>query len=258
MPRCRAEVAAVRPYGRAVMLELHAPRIASVASPGQFVHILCGGDSGRVLRRPFSIFSAVGGGLSVLLKQVGPGTRWLAERREGEVLDVLGPLGRGFTCESEGSPALVAGGTGIAPLHFLASRLTEAGAAPWLFWGMESGDDFGALPEEIAGEMEVSSCCMDGKGRKAGTALDIFFSSGRGGRERVYACGPAAMLRGLVEPCRERGEMVEVSLEERMACGLGACQGCAVPVLVPAGGYLMACKDGPVFDAARIDWGRMA
>jgi dihydroorotate dehydrogenase electron transfer subunit len=257
MRRCRAEIAAVRPYGRAVMLEMQAPRIASAAVPGQFVHILCGDDSGRVLRRPFSIFAVRGSRLAVLLKEVGSGSHWLAERREGEALDILGPLGRGFTYRPEGRPALVAGGTGIAPLHFLALRLAEAGAAPRLFWGMEGGSDFGPLPEEIAGELETRSCCMDGEGREAGTALDIFFSATRDRNLQVFACGPAPMLRRLAESCRDLGETLEVSLEERMACGVGACQGCAVPVRSPSGGYYMACKDGPVFEAGQVDWGRI-
>ncbi len=257
MRQCRAEITAVRPYGRALMLELQAPEVASCAVPGQFIHILCGDDSGRVLRRPFSIFEAGDSRLAVLLKEVGSGSHWLGKRREGEALDILGPLGRGFTYEPGGSPALVAGGTGIAPLHFLAVRLTEEGAAPRLFWGMEGGSDFGPLPEEIAGGLEISSCSMDGEGREEGTALDIFFSQPGDEKRRVYACGPAAMLRRLVESCRDLGEKVEVSLEERMACGVGACQGCAVPVLSPVGGYRMACRDGPVFAAEQIDWRRI-
>ncbi len=257
MWQCPAELLENRPYGQAHLLELLAPDIASSAQPGQFVHVSCGGDAGRVLRRPYSIFAARGDLLSILVKRVGPGSDWLAERIVGEVLDVLGPLGRGFTGGPEGRSALIAGGTGIAPLHFLARRMSEEGASPCLFWGMESGGYFGSLPTELAGETELLTCSMDGSDGERGTVLDLFFSRPPDNHEAVYACGPAGMLRRLEEACRVSGKPLQVCMEERMACGVGACQGCAVPVCEPEGCYRMACSDGPVFEAREIDWERV-
>lgn len=252
-----AQVLTNRGCGRAHLVEFLSPGIASAARPGQFVHVLCGDDSGRVLRRPYSIFSAREGRVSILLREVGPGSRWLAERVPGDRLDVMGPLGRGFTTAGTDRPALVAGGTGIAPLHFLASSLTGEGRSPRLIWGMEGGDDFGPLPGELAGEVELQACSMDGFRGEQGTALDSFFSGGPEEYDAVFACGPVVMLKRLEEALRSAGTPLEVCLEERMACGVGACQGCAVPVRDVPGGYRMACRDGPSFPAHSIDWERM-
>jgi dihydroorotate dehydrogenase electron transfer subunit len=109
MQQCLAELLESRPYGQAHLLELSAPGIASSACPGQFIHVFCGSDAGRVLRRPYSIFAAWGDRLLILVKRVGPGSDWLADRLAGEVLDILGPLGRGFTGAPEGRCSIPAG-----------------------------------------------------------------------------------------------------------------------------------------------------
>ncbi len=253
----RAEVLKNRRCGLARLIEFSAPGIAAGAGPGQFVHVLCGDDSGRVLRRPYSVFSAERGRVSVLLKPVGPGSEWLAARGPGEALDVLGPLGRPFGRPPAGRPALVAGGTGIAPLAFLASFLAGEGRGSRLFWGMEGGEDFGPLPGELAARLELEHCSLDGRGGAAGTVLDRFLGQGIEEYSSVYACGPAAMLKRLAAAVSGSGRPLEVCLEERMACGVGACQGCAVPVRSVPGGYGMACRDGPTFPASEIDWERM-
>ncbi len=258
MELSRAEVLSNRRCGLACLVEFDSPGIASSAGPGQFVHVLCGSDSGRVLRRPYSIFSAGEGRVAILLKRVGPGSEWLAEREPGDALDVLGPLGRAFPRPGEGNTALVAGGTGIAPLHFMASSLAAGGRRARLFWGMEGGEDFGSLPGDLAGCMELEACSMDGLRGEAETVLDRFFSTGIEGYSSVYACGPVPMLKRLEGALSGTGTPLEVCLEERMACGLGACQGCAVPVRSTPGGYKMACREGPAFPAHEIDWERMA
>jgi dihydroorotate dehydrogenase electron transfer subunit len=134
--------------------------------------------------------------------------------------------------------------------------MSEEGTSPRLYWGMESSDGFGSLPAELAGEMELCACSMDGPDSERRTVLDLFFSRPTDEHEAVYACGPAGMLQRLEEACRVSGKPLQVCMEERMACGVGACQGCAVPVRQPAGGYRMACRDGPVFAAQEIDWER--
>ena len=251
--RLQAGLERARGYGSAVLLELAAPEIAARAVPGQFVQVLCGDDSPRVLRRPYSIFYAAEGLVSLLVKPVGKGSRWLAERRRGDVLDLVGPLGKGFEVEG-GEVGLVAGGTGIAPLYFLAARLAGSGGKPRLFWGMESGGEFEDLPRELERSMGANVATMDGSLGKAGSVLDALPPWGDTGFRALCACGPLGMLRALRRYCDEGGIPLQVSLEERMACGVGACQGCAVPVKEDPPGYRMVCRDGPVFDAEDLDW----
>jgi len=256
--RLRAAVTAVERHGEAVLLRMKAPEIASTANPGQFVHVLCGEDSPRVLRRPYSVFQAEGEECSILFKVAGAGSRWLAGRRVGDDLDVIGPLGRGFRQELlSGDVALVAGGTGIAPLHFLALALREEGLECSLFWGMEKSSDFGSLPKRLGELQQGRLATMDGSRGEKGTVLGLLEAEGLGGFKAVCACGPQAMLGQLHRLCEKEGIPLQVSVEERMACGVGACQGCAVPVLDDPPGYRMACRDGPVFPASELDWGRM-
>ncbi len=256
--RLRAVVEEVRGCGDAALLRVGAPEIAASAAPGQFVHIICGEDSPRVLRRPYSVFSVEGGTLGILLKVTGAGSRWLACRRPGDPLDILGPLGRGYASAAAGEEvALVAGGTGIAPLHFLAVELRREGVGCRLFWGMESASDFGHLPHRLGDLADTRLATMDGTLGAAGTVLDLLGDSGLDGVARAYACGPSAMLKPLHRLCEEAGIPLQVSVEERMACGVGACQGCAVPVVDDPPGYRMACRDGPVFPSVELDWERI-
>jgi dihydroorotate dehydrogenase electron transfer subunit len=173
-------------------------------------------------------------------------------------LDLLGPLGRGFTLPDEGKSFLVAGGAGIAPLHFLANRMIENGMRPVVFWGEEADDEYGDLPCQLGEEMELHLACMDGSGDHEGSVVGMFEELNGGGIGGVYACGPRGMLAALAAVVGEEGLAdLQVSMEERMACGVGACRGCVVPAVEPSGGYLTACKDGPVFFGRELDWRRI-
>jgi dihydroorotate dehydrogenase electron transfer subunit len=162
--------------------------------------------------------------------------------------DIIGPLGRGFTPGRGGRAVMVAGGLGIAPMPLLAKKLSSLGVPSILLYGCRDKGQLLATPGiKTAISTENGSC-----GRR-GRVTDLLEERLRqGGACRVYACGPWAMLKQVSLVCREHKTPCQVSLEARMACGVGACQGCAVKAA--GGGYLHVCSDGPVFDSRRIDW----
>lgn len=254
MPRrFPAKVVEKRDYGCASELIFRVPD-SFRPRPGQFVHILCGGE-GRILRRPYSVFRRSEKTASVLVREAGGGSAWLRGRKLGETLDILGPLGRGFDVEGDGKSYLVAGGTGIAPLVFLHASLRERGVETVLLWGMESADEYGSLPGELAEEADLYLATLDGSLGIRGTVVDLVMKGEATVGCRIYACGPRPMLVALVERLPPKGIAgLQVSVEERMACGLGVCRGCVVPAARPLGGYLTVCRDGPVFRGEELDW----
>ncbi len=251
-----ATIAERNSFGCSVELVLETPR-GFEASPGQFVHVLCGGD-GRILRRPFSVSVSHNGGLALLVRPVGEGSRWLCSREVGEELDFLGPLGRGFNINETRENVLIAGGAGIAPLRFLAMEMRKRGLRTLLCWGMDGGEDFGRLPDIIAEESGLYVSTRDGKRGFRGSVLELLDALEVDRNAAFYACGPREMLADLVRGLGD-GELerTQVSVEERMACGVGACRGCAVPSARPGAPYLTACREGPVFFAHELDWERM-
>ncbi len=254
MPQFEGEITDILRYGQGTLLSISAD-IPS-AEPGQFAHLLCGDDAQRVLRRPFSIMDCGDRVLTILVKVVGGGTAWLADRKAGERLDGIAPLGKGFNLNAFSKPLLVAGGTGVAPIHFLARSLAAVLAnAPKLLWGLNCGEDFGKLPAKIAGELDVELATCDGSAGLAGTAVDLLERELAGGEyDGIFACGPQPMLTAL-RPLLERYRLpCQVSVEQRMACGIGACYGCAVRRSGPQEAYLRACLDGPVFDYTALAW----
>jgi dihydroorotate dehydrogenase electron transfer subunit len=253
----RAPVVERRDYGCASEVVFRVPPGFSL-HPGQFLHLLCEGE-GRIVRRPFSVFRHRGETASVLVREAGGGSAWLRRRRPGDELDVLGPLGRGFDPPVEGEEViLVAGGVGVAPLACLGRWLRERGGRVTFLWGMESGAEYGTLPEVLAEELDLRLATADGSRGEEGTVLDLLPPKTPPVGRRYYACGPRPMLLALAERLSPGGlSSLQVSVEERMACGLGACRGCAVPAADPPGGYLAACRDGPVFRGEELDWHRL-
>lgn len=224
---------------------LDAPEFAGSAAAGQFAHVYI---PGRTLRRPISICRADKnrGTLRLVFQVRGTGTAELAGARAGDRLDILAPLGRGFPLAvPEKKVLLVGGGIGTPPLLELAAHYKKNAVACLGFRnraGMILEQDFAALGADVRIATE------DGSAGEKGYATELL----RPGEvfDRIYACGPSAMLGAVCKIAREMEIPCDISLEERMACGVGACLGCACGLLDARGNgyYGHVCKDGPVFD----------
>ena len=249
---CRAE----RRGADIVRLDLETPEIAGPAAPGQFVMAACGTNRDPLLRRPISVHDGPGEGrLALLIRVVGRGTALLAALREGDALSLIGPLGRGFgPAPEQGEVALVGGGIGAAPLLFLARRLSAQGKTPLILLGASCADEAKMLQQDfLALDCPVQVSTDDGGLGHHGFVTELLPALSDT-VAKIYTCGPPPMMAATARFCAERGIACEVSLETRMACGLGACLGCAVPAPGGTGRYRHVCKDGPVFDASEAAW----
>ncbi len=255
-------------------LVLYAPRIVPTARPGQFVMIRVASEgSDPLLSRPFSFhrLHKDDGLFEILLRVVGTGTRILSQRPPGSTLDVVGPLGRGFTPPSGPGEtvALVAGGIGIAPLWALLDELTAKTHKNhrdqlYVFYGARTRTELVPLsPLKRLGVSLVVST-DDGSAGEQATVVEALarrHETGMVPLDRLYACGSLPMQVSLARWASGRGILVEMSLESMMACGIGACLGCALPAVDPedpqAERYVHVCTDGPVFDPGRIRWDKI-
>lgn len=257
-----------------IVLRLKAPKAAASALPGQFVHIRVSGD--RPLRRPISIMLAdpARGTLDLLFKIVGEGTRELAERKAGEVLPMLGPVGRPFDLSDTAKRfVLIGGGVGIPPMIFAADRL--AGKVDVVeFAGSEVAFPFALRPSQfllpgIKGNTILTIASLEARGipcrlaSNAGLygcyegyvpdlARDYLLALDESERARcmLLSCGPHPMLHAVARLGRELKLPTQLSLEEHMACGIGGCAGCVVRTVEADGEhYRRVCVDGPVFPA---------
>jgi dihydroorotate dehydrogenase electron transfer subunit len=243
------------------LLKWRSPEIATRAAPGQFVMIRTGTSLDPLLPRPFSICSVRDGGeIQVLYRVVGQGTAGLSRVPEGGRISVMGPLGNGFDLPGDKQPAvLVGGGIGIAPLVFLCERLDRPQRT--FLMGFPGRDDL--IPQKALGlpDASVHIATDDGSMGYAGLVTELLerrISNAGNPGLKVYACGPHAMLRRVHEITSQRQIGCQVSLEAHMACGLGACQGCAVEAAAGRSRtYYHVCRDGPVFDGRDIDWERI-
>jgi dihydroorotate dehydrogenase electron transfer subunit len=242
------------------LLELQAPGIAASAEPGQFVMLRIQPGLDPLLRRPFSICGQVGGKvLLILYRIIGRGTSLLAGQTKGGNLSTLGPLGRGFSKPGKPDiPILIAGGIGLPPLLYLARTLSRPDLH--LLAGFSTKSEIIPLDRIMNPLPRLSVSTEDGSSGFQGAVTDLFqehLTTLRKQREkiRVYACGPAGMLKEIARICSSESLKCQVSLESHMACGLGACLGCAVRAAPETGKkYMHVCKDGPVFASKDIDW----
>ena len=249
------------------LMTLDCPEIATGTRPGQFVMLKVTRNPAAdpLLRRPFSIAGVnARGHLLILYRVVGRGTRLMAAFRPEDRCWVLGPLGNGFALprKNEGS-LLVAGGMGIAPLGFLAQRVDST---RHLFTGYGSAGQI--IPVEDLGLSQIDTrvATEDGTAGHHGMVTDLLLAHietpashqeepGKGTGTILYACGPLPMLKAVAALALGRGMTCQVSLESVMACGLGACQGCAVRAAPESQRpYHHVCQDGPVFDVRALDW----
>lgn len=235
-------------------LEVAVPDLPA-AEPGQFAMLapgtLAAPPMDPLLPRPLSILQAGPGRLRFLFKVFGRGTQRLTELQPGEPLRVLAPLGRPFGVEASPHPFLVGGGVGIPPLHWLSRLLSGQGIAHRVVFGFNTAAE---MPMALLSELEqaVEICTLDGSAGTAGNPVDYLRGEQGHAHMRVQACGPTPMLEALKRAVRP-GDLLELSLEERMACGVGICRGCVVPL--KAGDdwrQATVCREGPVFDAAEL------
>lgn len=243
-------------------LDLELPPDYPDPLPGQYLNLKVASIHEMLFRRPFGVveFRREPGAAVVQLYYgvVGAGTRAMSRWRAGDVVDCLGPLGTSYTVDAARPALLVAGGRGAAPLLFLNRLLRENGHADIRFaFGVRTRDLLFGVDRLDRDRLLVAS--DDGTVGFQGTVLDAL-AAGRpewlADDPVLYVCGPEALLAAAAEFASARGLTAQVSLEGTYGCGLGLCRGCAVP-LAGESRYLMQCAEGPVVDAARIDWARM-
>ncbi len=236
-------------------LTMEAPVLCLQAQPGQFVHITCG--EGNLLRRPISICNVEGDKMTLVFQVKGAGTKWLAGRRAGDLLDVLGTLGHGFRMQELGArPIFVGGGIGVPPLLMTMRAAREMGAQPAAILGFRSRPAV-ILEDAFRTVGETYVCTDDGSYGQHGFVTDVLKAQ-IAGATAVCACGPKPMLRAVAQIAEAQGVPCQVSMEERMGCGIGACLVCACELKLKEGQegvrYGHVCKDGPVFDSKEVVW----
>ncbi len=238
--------------------------LAGQVACGQFIHIKCGHS--RLLRRPISVCDWMGDTLRVVFEVRGEGTEWLSRRKAGDKLDVLGPLGRGFDVSGK-KLLVVGGGIGVPPLLGCAKYAASRGGEVHACLGFR---DEGHLM--LTGDFAEYCRCLhvisdDGSTGRKGFVTELveeFLAAeacagdactaccGAPARPVILACGPRPMLKGVAALAERYGVPCQVSLEERMGCGVGACLVCACKTA--DGRMKHVCKDGPVFDSREVDW----
>jgi len=248
------EVSGRRRVGAYVELTLAAPEIAERTEPGQFVAFAVGGPtSAHLLRRSIAIAGAADGTVAVVVAPHGPGSTWLAGLQAGDTVDVVGPLGRPYPVPAAGVPALlVGGGYGAAALVGLAARLRAAGSTVVAVCGAASADRLSSV-DELGELAEVVVTTDDGSAGRQGWVTDAT-AEVLGQVGVVYACGPMGMLRAVAEQATAAGVPSYVAVEESMACGVGVCMTCVLPVVGEDGRtrFSRSCTEGPVFGGDRV------
>jgi dihydroorotate dehydrogenase electron transfer subunit len=249
----RCPVTGVRKAGDGMhVLAFTSRAIGTSIRPGQFLNIRVQEGIDPLLRRPFSAYRVAADAVEIIFNVVGRGTSALRDKRPGDVLDVLGPLGVPFGYDAPGfeTAVLIGGGLGVAPLPILTGALRGAGKSVLTFLG---GRTAGFVAGEYLENLHVAT--DDGSKEFHGTVVDLArntLSATPPRRPKIFACGPTAMLRAVAGFALAAGIPCEVSLEGPMGCGIGICQGCPVELAGTGKRYALMCKDGPVFDSRTI------
>lgn len=239
------------------VMDFVAPLIAQECQPGQFLHIRTSSTCDPLLRRPFSIYDVLPGSciISLLYRVVGRGTGLLTNIEVDDEIDVTGPLGRGFSLpEKPEDILLVGGGVGVAPLMYLGRQLIERGCRVQLLLGAATTEQLiaGQRFEKIGIRVKMAS--LDGAPGYQGLVTDLLDMENPASYNRLYTCGPEAMMARVAEWAIQNKVGGELSLEEHMACGVGACLGCARQLKPGQNGYAKICQDGPVFDINSVSF----
>jgi len=248
-----------RPHARTILgsqlIWLKCPEIVPEAKPGQFVMVRCGGDC--VLPRPFSIHQVNDGGIALFFAvwEDGKGTNWLSQCQKDDTVELFGPLGNGYSIRpASRNLLLVAGGIGIAPLYFLAQHVLSQGYSVTVLLGASTATQL--YPSHyLPPEAELIITTEDGTAGQKGMITDLS-PDFVGWADQVFACGPVAMYRNMVNKYPQlKNRPVQVSLEVRMGCGRGLCYGCT---LKTKSGLKRVCQDGPVFDLDDVLWDELS
>jgi dihydroorotate dehydrogenase electron transfer subunit len=234
------------------ILEVQSPASTSDILPGQFVEILVKDTRNVFLRRPISIYNVHPNrnSFELLIQIVGEGTQLLSQLKEGEYVDIMYPLGKSFTTSDAGKKALlVGGGVGVAPLLYLSRKLTKEGVNTHILLGGRGTDNIIETKNfDKYGKVYIStddgSIGEHGLVTKHSVMQNMDF-------DMIYSCGPDPMMKAVAKLAKEQGINCEVSLENMMACGIGACLCC---VTETTSGHQCVCTDGPVFNTKVLNW----
>lgn len=237
---------------RFIQVSLDAPALAKEGRPGQFLNVRVSDDLDPFFRRPFGIYRARNGSVDMLIEIRGKGTEMLADKKSGEVLDILGPLGKSFSFPDKKikNVVMVGGGIGVAPLLSLADALKDSGKNLVLLYGARDSSyvfDLKAFKEDGC---DVYLSTDDGSSGIKGRVSELFDKIPVDKEETfLYVCGPKPMMKSVQDFAEQNSLAGECSCEEVLACGIGACLGC---VINTADGYKTVCHDGPVFDLKEV------
>lgn len=238
-------------------MEVLSPNIASDARPGQFVHIRCDSDFNPLLRRPMSIGPVIKDQISLIYAVHGTGTRILTERKAGDQIDLIGPLGSSFTIpDPELTVIFLAGGIGIVPILFLYDTLKDKSAAHFIL-GVRSRM-YMPISEQDVVRRNILISTDDGSLGHHGNVIQLLEQVVKDidkKKIKIYGCGPTPMLIALKSFCLKYSLSAEISLEVPMGCAIGACQSCAIH-RADGKGYYLVCRDGPAFPIEKVDISR--
>jgi len=249
------------------LIKLSAIPIAQDAVPGQFVYIKCSNNNYPLLRRPMSIhrIDKEKGEICILFQTKGEGTKLLAQRHPGDYIDIIGPIGNGFFVNPKSKKVIiVGGGIGVAPLQALIEKLvSERKDVRVLIGALRK--EMVLCEERIANcGAKVDVCTDDGSYMYKGFVTDLLEDAIQGGwlADQVFACGPEPMLKKVAAITVEANMPCQVSLEERMGCGIGACMTCVCKIKIKTDvaateencQYKRVCVDGPIFEASKVVW----
>ena len=255
----RCTIKSIAPVGSYLHLVLDAPEIGDV-QPGHFAAVAVGGiGGGMLLRRAFSIHkSTPGQSLEIIFAPHGEGTQWLATQNAGDVIDVIAPLGQPFVLPRQPvACVIVAGGYGAAPMELLARALRSRGCRVDVVLGAATEAKlFGVLDLKGVSDSVIVTT-DDGTSGVRGRVTDVLPNIiKQNGSQAVYACGPMPMLQAVAQAAQENGAFSQCAVEESMACGIGVCMTCVLPVVGDDGVTRMvrSCIEGPVFRGDRVRW----
>jgi dihydroorotate dehydrogenase electron transfer subunit len=235
-------------------LSLDAKSLVKLIKPGQFIHIRVKDSLEPFFRRPFSVYRAVPGGnkAEIFYEAIGPGTKLLSEKKKGDELDILGPLGNSFSLPPKGTKTIVmvAGGIGVAPFLIFSDTLKNKGYELILLFGARTKGHTFNMKDFKANGCKVYISTDDGSVGVKGRISELFTKIPLDPKTTfLYTCGPNPMMAAVQEFAKKNNLRGQASCEEVMACALGACLGCSIETTA---GYKTVCYDGPVFDLQEV------